>query len=201
MISEKLQKAINDQITAEMWSSNLYLSMSFYLKKEGFDGFAHWMKLQSQEELQHAYDLAETIAPIELTGLSENLYELQLLQSKSDLAERQKKMISHGYIPSLTLTGNWMYTAYTDKLHHWFHSGPSNHWYRSYGLGLALRVPIFDGLDKRYKIRKAKIDLENIRLAQENTRKNLETQYINATNDLMNINTNIRMPNHLGTQL
>ena len=41
MISEKLQKAINDQITAEMWSSNLYLSMSFYLKKEGFDGFAH----------------------------------------------------------------------------------------------------------------------------------------------------------------
>ena len=29
MISEKLQKAINDQIAAEMWSSNLYLSMSF----------------------------------------------------------------------------------------------------------------------------------------------------------------------------
>ena len=135
---------------------------------------------------------AETIAPIELTGLSENLYELQLLQSKSDLAERQKKMISHGYIPSLTLTGNWMYTAYTDKLHHWFHSGPSNHWYRSYGLGLALRVPIFDGLDKRYKIRKAKIDLENIRLAQENTRKNLETQYVNATNDLMNNQRNFK---------
>ena len=29
MISEKLQKAINEQITAEMWSSNLYLAMSF----------------------------------------------------------------------------------------------------------------------------------------------------------------------------
>ena len=28
MISEKLQNAINEQITAEMWSSNLYLSMS-----------------------------------------------------------------------------------------------------------------------------------------------------------------------------
>ena len=36
MISEKLQTAINEQITAEMWSSNLYLSMSFYLKREGF---------------------------------------------------------------------------------------------------------------------------------------------------------------------
>ena len=30
MISEKLQNAINAQITAEMWSANLYLSMSFY---------------------------------------------------------------------------------------------------------------------------------------------------------------------------
>lgn len=62
MISEKLQNAINDQITAEMWSSNLYLSMSFYLQSEGFDGFANWMKKQSQEELQHAYDLADYIA-------------------------------------------------------------------------------------------------------------------------------------------
>ena len=58
MISKKLQGAINCQIVAEMWSSNLYLSMSFYLQKEGFDGFASWMLKQSQEELGHAYDLA-----------------------------------------------------------------------------------------------------------------------------------------------
>ncbi len=61
MISEKLQNAINDQIVAEMWSSNLYLSMSFYLEKEGFEGFAHWMKKQSQEELEHAYDMASYV--------------------------------------------------------------------------------------------------------------------------------------------
>ena len=29
MISEKLQNAINEQITAEMWSANLYLAMFF----------------------------------------------------------------------------------------------------------------------------------------------------------------------------
>ncbi|MEE1232990.1 MAG: ferritin [Phocaeicola sp.] len=61
MISEKLQAAINEQIVAEMWSSNLYLSMAFYLKKEGLDGFAIWMQKQSQEELQHAYDLADYV--------------------------------------------------------------------------------------------------------------------------------------------
>lgn len=61
MISEKLQNAINEQITAEMWSVNLYLSMSFYFEKEGFSGFANWMKKQSQEELEHAYVMADYI--------------------------------------------------------------------------------------------------------------------------------------------
>ena len=34
-MTENLQKALNGQITAELWSANLYLSMSFYLEKEG----------------------------------------------------------------------------------------------------------------------------------------------------------------------
>lgn len=58
MISEQLQNAINEQITAEMWSANLYLSMSFYFEREGFSGFAHWMKKQSQEEMEHACTMA-----------------------------------------------------------------------------------------------------------------------------------------------
>ena len=61
MISDKLQKAINEQIVAEMWSANLYLSMSFYLQREGYDGCATWMKKQSQEELEHAYDMANYV--------------------------------------------------------------------------------------------------------------------------------------------
>jgi ferritin len=54
MITSKLQQAVNDQITAELWSSNLYLQMSYYLKQLGWDGFAHWMKCHSDEEREHA---------------------------------------------------------------------------------------------------------------------------------------------------
>lgn len=38
MTSEKLQKAITIRLQLKCGQSNLYLSMSFYLKKEGFDG-------------------------------------------------------------------------------------------------------------------------------------------------------------------
>lgn len=61
MISEKLQNAINGQITAEIWSANLYLSMSFYFEREGFSGFAKWVKKQSQEEMEHACTMADYI--------------------------------------------------------------------------------------------------------------------------------------------
>ena len=44
MISENYKMRSMSRLTAEMWSSNLYLSMSFYFACEGFDGFAHWMK-------------------------------------------------------------------------------------------------------------------------------------------------------------
>ncbi len=59
MITQKLQKAINDQITAEMWSSQLYLQMSYFLKRQGWDGFAHWMAVQALEERGHATKMAD----------------------------------------------------------------------------------------------------------------------------------------------
>lgn len=134
----------------------------------------------------------ENTTSVSLTGLDNNQYELQLLQSKQKLAEQQRKMIGHGYIPSLSLTGSWMYSAYTDKAKNWFHSGPSNHWYNSSGIGLTLRIPIFDGLDKRAKMKKAKIEIENAKLSYENALKNMQTQYLNATNELMNSQRNFR---------
>lgn len=58
MMTENLQKAINDQITAELWSANLYLSMSFYMEKEGYVGMASWLKKQYAEEVEHACEMA-----------------------------------------------------------------------------------------------------------------------------------------------
>ncbi len=58
MISTKLQDALNAQIVAEMWSANIYLSMSYYFSGTGYNGFAHWMKLQAKEENEHAERIA-----------------------------------------------------------------------------------------------------------------------------------------------
>lgn len=57
MISDKVQKAINDQITAEFYSSYLYLAMSAWCENQNLKGFARWMRVQAEEEKQHGFKL------------------------------------------------------------------------------------------------------------------------------------------------
>ena len=128
----------------------------------------------------------EQIDMAALSGLNENLNELQLLRTQQTLAEQQKKLAKDGYLPTLALTGNWTYSAFTDKIEHWFHSGESNHWYKSNGIGISLRIPVFDGFEKLSKIRKAQVDVDNAKLQYENALKGMQTQYANAVNDLAN---------------
>lgn len=57
MFSPKIQDAIADQINAELYSAYVYLSMSAYFQEQNLSGFAHWMRLQYQEETMHALKL------------------------------------------------------------------------------------------------------------------------------------------------
>ena len=54
MLSKKLQEAINDQINFEFYSAYVYLSMCAWFKDQNFNGFAHWMEVQTREEIFHA---------------------------------------------------------------------------------------------------------------------------------------------------
>ncbi|PWB86987.1 ferritin [Methanobrevibacter woesei] len=63
MVSENMEKAINEQLNAEMYSGYLYLSMAAYFEDQDYPGFAQWMRVQAQEELDHAmkfYDYLNT---------------------------------------------------------------------------------------------------------------------------------------------
>jgi len=54
MVSKKMEKALNKQITAEMYSAYLYAAMSAYFDSQNLDGFAKWMRAQAKEEMGHA---------------------------------------------------------------------------------------------------------------------------------------------------
>jgi ferritin len=61
MLSKKVQDAINVQIKNELYSSYLYLSMAAHFEAANLLGFAHWMHVQSQEEVTHAMKFYEYV--------------------------------------------------------------------------------------------------------------------------------------------
>lgn len=57
MPSKKIESALNQQIQSEFYSAYLYLSMSAFCQEIHLDGFAHWLQVQSKEEIGHAMRL------------------------------------------------------------------------------------------------------------------------------------------------
>ncbi len=53
MISKKIEKAINQQINDEFYSSYYYMAMSAYCEGIDLPGFAQWMMVQADEEQEH----------------------------------------------------------------------------------------------------------------------------------------------------
>jgi ferritin len=61
MISKKMEEALTEQVNAELYSAYLYLSMESYFKAQNLNGFANWMKVQTQEEVSHAMKIYDFI--------------------------------------------------------------------------------------------------------------------------------------------
>ena len=61
MISKKMEKALNSQINAELYSAYLYLSMVAYFESINLPGFSNWMRIQIQEETAHAMKIFDFV--------------------------------------------------------------------------------------------------------------------------------------------
>jgi ferritin len=54
MFDSSVERLLNEQVAAEMYSANLYLSMSAWFRAKSLDGYASWFYVQYKEEMDHA---------------------------------------------------------------------------------------------------------------------------------------------------
>jgi len=93
MISKKMAKAINAQITREFYSAYLYLSMANDATAKGFKGAASWFAVQFGEEQGHALKFAKYLqdqgAKVELDAIAAPKTEWK------DLLDMFKEALAH----------------------------------------------------------------------------------------------------------
>lgn len=112
MISEKMEKAFNEQINKELFSEYLYLSMQAYFERLNLTGFTNWMTVQIQEEHAHAMGMynylhsrggkvellaidkpqTDWTSPLDVfkTVLAHEQYVTSLINTLMDVAEHEK---------------------------------------------------------------------------------------------------------------
>lgn len=73
MISDKLEKLLNDQIAKEQYAAHYYLSMSAYFESLDLEGIAHYFRVQSKEELMHADKMFDYLVDVEGTVKLQNI--------------------------------------------------------------------------------------------------------------------------------
>lgn len=61
MLKPKVLEAMNAQIKKEFESAYIYLGMAAYFEGTNLPGFAHWMHIQFEEELDHTYKFFDFI--------------------------------------------------------------------------------------------------------------------------------------------
>lgn len=116
---------------------------------------------------------------------------IQLLEAQKEVSQINQKMVTDGYIPTLSLVGQFGYQGYRDEFRNYFRSSPENSWYSSSYLGLSLSIPVFDGLEKRSKARQAKMDYQKSALTLDDTKERLGVGYQNAMNSYQNHKNNV----------
>ena len=96
MLSKKVEQALNDQVAHEFYAAYLYLAMMAYFDGRSLTGFAQWMRMQAQEEVEHAMKLLEFLldrgGQVELQALGKppSEFESPVAVMKAALGHEQK---------------------------------------------------------------------------------------------------------------
>jgi outer membrane protein len=138
-----------------------------------------------RDELKKVETLPEMADTVNTAGR----IEMRLLNVQKDLYTLQRKAYLAEYYPSLSLTGNISVTGQSDKFDLFSKSG-SAFYYNASAIGLALRIPIFNGFATRSRVRQAGVDIMKADEDIRERKNSLNLAYENAKIQLRNnINT------------
>ena len=121
-----------------------------------------------------------------------NHVTIRLLESQKEISILNKKVITNGYLPTLSLSGQAAYQGMQEKFGTFFKNSSDNKWYPNANFTVTLAVPVFDGFEKKSKARQANLDIQKAQITLESTKENFSMNYKNAMNNYTNNKNTVR---------
>jgi outer membrane protein TolC len=118
----------------------------------------------------------------------ENLIDYRLQKTNLSLTEIEKKRSLAAFQPTLSFYSNLNVNAMRKEFN-FFDAGEN--WFPSYGIGLKLAVPIFDGLQRNARVAQSELNIqkarENVKYTEQSIKIDLSNYEIRYKNALANI--------------
>lgn len=111
------------------------------------------------------------------------LASYRLLSKQKELLDLQKKATLSEYYPTLSLNANYTYNTQSNAFN-LYTSEALN--YDMAAIGLTLRMPIFDGLNRRARYKQNTIQIQKVEEDMKKTSNSLNMAYENAKNKIKN---------------
>ena len=123
--------------------------------------------------------MPQDITKLPIGGLNEQLPELQLIDQKLSLLDKQIGQTQAGYLPSVTLAGQVGYMGFQERFGDFFKGSESN-WFGNAYVGLNVSIPLFDANKRKLQIRQYRHEQEQARNSRLLQYGQLREQYDNA---------------------
>lgn len=123
-----------------------------------------------------------------------NFYEhidMRLLESQNEINRTNQKMITVGYLPTLSFSGQYSVQGMRKEFNNYFNNSPENKWFGSSYIGIGLSIPIFDGFEKRSKSRQVKLEIQKTEALLVDKNEKFTADYISSINNYYNNKSNV----------
>lgn len=116
-----------------------------------------------------------------MTDLSNHI-DIRMIEKQKQLAVTNVRMNQSEYFPALNLIGS---VNYLNQSNTYYVFGKPTDWFNTSLVGLRLSIPVFNGLQKRNRVNQSKIELDQLHVTEDDTKRILNVTSRDAANRLV----------------
>ncbi|MEI7724837.1 MAG: TolC family protein [Bacteroidota bacterium] len=123
-----------------------------------------------------------TFTPGPASDLNKHI-DIRMIEKQKELVSTNIRMDQSGYYPNLTLIGSMSYLNQSNTMYLY---GKPTDWFNTSLVGLRLSVPVFTGMQRHYRVSQTRVELEKLKVNEEDARKLISINSEDAARKLLN---------------
>jgi len=143
----------------------------------------YFMGLDQETEIS----LDDSIPTTEITllgsGSLDDHIDIRLIEKQKEIVNTNIRLDQSGYYPNLNLIGSVNYLNQSNTMYLF---GKPTDWFNTSLVGLRLSVPLFSGLQRHYRVSQTRVELEKLKVTEDDTKKLIRINSDDAERKLYN---------------